>query len=79
MRAWIMAAGIAAAAGVTGCAGARLVAARAADDLGCPEKQIKVEGREMGSYEASGCGKHMSYTVRAGEVLPDNGGELGGD
>ena len=75
MGARIVAAGLLAVAGVTGCAGAGLVAARAANDLRCPEKDIKVTEREMGGYEASGCGKRMSYVVRAGEVLSDGEGE----
>src|SRR5262249_51346664 len=58
-------------------AGASLVATRAASDLSCPEKEIKVESREMGGYEAHGCGRHMSYVVRAGEVIPDSGEDLG--
>jgi hypothetical protein len=53
-------------------------AARAADDLSCPEKDIKVTSREMDAYDARGCGRHMSYVVRAGEVLPDTGGDLEG-
>jgi hypothetical protein len=59
--------------GSAGCAGAGLVAARAAEDLHCPEKQISVTTREMGAYDAQGCGKHESYVVRAGEVMPDTG------
>ncbi|APR81078.1 Hypothetical protein A7982_06425 [Minicystis rosea] len=55
----------------TGCTGASLVAARAAADLHCPEKDISVKSREMGAYDANGCGKHASYVVRAGEVMPD--------
>jgi hypothetical protein len=70
------AAGFLAILGAGGCTGASLVAARAADDMGCPEKDIKVTSREMGTYDARGCGKHMSYVVRAGEVLPDSGGDL---
>jgi hypothetical protein len=62
--------------GTTACAGANLVAARAAEDLGCPEKDIKVTSRDdMGGYDAKGCGKHLSYVVRAGEVLPDSGND----
>jgi hypothetical protein len=30
----------------------------------------------MGAYDAKGCGRHMSYVVRAGEVMPDSGGDL---
>jgi hypothetical protein len=73
----IVAVGLWAAGGATGCAGAALVAARAASDLSCPEKEIKVETREMGGYEARGCGRQMSYVVRAGEVIADSGEELG--
>jgi hypothetical protein len=73
----IVAVGLWAAGSATGCAGAALVAARAASDLSCPEKEIKVESREMGGYDARGCGRHMSYVVRAGEVIADNGEELG--
>jgi hypothetical protein len=62
--------------GVTGCAGASLVAARAADDMSCPEKDIKVTSREMGAYDARGCGKKLSYVVRGGEVLTDDGSDL---
>jgi hypothetical protein len=77
MRAQMVAIGVAAflGAGAAGCAGAGLVAARAAEDLSCPEKDIKVTSREMGGYEASGCGKRMSYMIRAGEVMPDSGGD----
>jgi hypothetical protein len=76
MRTLILLAGLAIVTGAAGCAGAGLVAARAAEDLGCPEKDITVRSRdEMGGYEASGCGKHLSYMVRAGEVLPDSGGD----
>jgi hypothetical protein len=74
----LLAVGFVAIVGGAGCAGASLVAARAADDLSCPEKQIKVTSREMGAYDARGCGRHMSYVVRAGEVLPDTGGDLEG-
>jgi hypothetical protein len=73
----IVAVGLWAAASAAGCAGAGLVAARAASDLSCPEKDITVEGREMGGYTARGCGRNMSYVVRAGEVIPDTGEELG--
>jgi hypothetical protein len=73
MRAQIWAAGLVGVLGAGGCAGAGLVAARAAEDMRCPEKDIKVESREMGGYEATGCGKHFSYVVRGGEVLPDTG------
>jgi hypothetical protein len=73
MRARIVAAGLSAIVGASGCAGAGLVAARAAEDLSCPEKEIKVTSREMSRYDASGCGKHLSYLVRGGEVLPDSG------
>jgi hypothetical protein len=59
--------------GSAGCAGASLVAAKAAEDLHCPKKEITVTNREMGAYDASGCGKHASYLVRAGEVEPDTG------
>ncbi len=75
MRAQILAAGLVALMGGGGCAGAGLVAARAAEDMSCPEKDIKVQSREMGAYDASGCGKHLSYMVRGGEVLPDSGGD----
>ncbi len=63
--------------GGTGCTGAALVAARAADDLSCPEKDIQVTNREMGAYDARGCGKKLSYVVRGGEVLTDDGSDLG--
>ncbi len=63
--------------GSTACASAHLVAARAADDMSCPAKEIEVVSREMGSYEAKGCGKKMSYVVRAGEVMADDGNDLG--
>lgn len=76
MRARVAAAGLVAMLGAAGCAGAGLVAARAAEDMSCPEKDIKVTSREMGAYDARGCGKHMSYVVRAGEVLPDDGSDL---
>jgi hypothetical protein len=75
MRAGIVAAGLWAVMGASGCAGAGLVAARAAEDMSCPEKDIKVTTREMGGYDATGCGKHFSYLVRGGEVLPDSGGD----
>jgi hypothetical protein len=77
MRAHIVFGGLVAAIGASGCAGASLVAAKAAEDLSCPEKDIKVQSREMGGYDAQGCGKHMSYVVRAGEVLHDDGPDLG--
>ena len=77
MRAQVFMAGLVGLLGAAGCTGAGLVAARAAEDLSCPEKDIKVTGREMGAYDAKGCGKSMSYVVRAGEVLPDNGTDLG--
>ncbi len=77
MRARILATGLVVLVGTAGCASAGLVAARAAEDLSCPEKEIKVTSREMGAYDARGCGKHMSYVVRAGEVLPDSGDDLG--
>jgi hypothetical protein len=77
MRAWIVAAVVMLGAGASGCAGAGLVAARAAEDMRCPEKDIKVTSRDMGAYDASGCGKHMSYVVRGGEVLPDSGADSG--
>jgi hypothetical protein len=77
MRGHVGLAVLVAAMGASGCVGASLVAAKAAEDLSCPEKEIKVQSREMGGYDAQGCGKHMSYMVRAGEVLPDPGGELG--
>jgi hypothetical protein len=64
-----------AALGAAGCAGAGLVKARAAEDLHCPEKEITVESREMGTYDARGCGRHASYAVRAGEVMSDSGRE----
>jgi hypothetical protein len=57
--------------------GPRRLAARAAEDRRCPEKDIKVTSREMGTSDASGCGKHLSYVVRSGEVLPDSGGDDG--
>ena len=60
----------------SGCANASLVAARAAGDLGCPQSQITVTSREMGGYEARGCGKQERYMVRAGEVMQDSGQEL---
>jgi hypothetical protein len=66
---------IAAAIACSGCAGASLVAARAAEDLRCPEKDIKVTSLEMSAYEASGCGKSARYVVRGGEVLTDSGGD----
>ncbi len=59
----------------SGCASAGLVATRAAEDLRCPEKDIKVTSLEMGAYEASGCGKSARYVVRGGEVLTDSGGD----
>ena len=77
MRAQMVTAGLVAALGAAGCAGAGLVAARASADLSCPEKDIKVDSREMGGYDARGCGRHLSYVVRAGEVFPDSGEELG--
>ncbi len=77
MRARTLLAGLVAVLGTGGCVGANLVAARAAEDLSCPEKDIKVTTREMGAYDAHGCGKHLSYVVRAGEVLPDDGSDLG--
>lgn len=61
--------------GSIGCTGASLVAARAAEDMHCPEKEITVMIREMGAYTAQGCGKHSSYVVRAGEVMPDPGAQ----
>jgi hypothetical protein len=61
--------------GSSGCAGAGLVAARAADDMHCPAKDITVTSREMGAYDAQGCGKRESYVVRGGEVLPDSGAQ----
>jgi hypothetical protein len=61
--------------GSAGCTGAGLVAARAASDLHCPEKDISVSAREMGAYDATGCGKQISYVVRAGEVMSDPGGQ----
>ena len=75
MRTWWLSAGMVAALGSSGCVGASLVAAHAADDLGCPEAKITVTSREMGGYDATGCGKHFSYLVRGGEVLPDSGGD----
>lgn len=59
--------------GSIGCAGAGMVAARASAELHCPEKDITVHSREMGAYTAEGCGKHASYVLRAGEVMPDPG------
>jgi len=73
MRTWLLSAGMVAALGSSGCVGASLVAARAADDLGCPEAKITVTSREMGGYDARGCGKRGSYVVRAGEVMQDSG------
>lgn len=73
MRATTLILGVAMALASSGCAGASMVAAKAADDLHCPRKDISVKEREMGVYEASGCGKHASYLVRAGEVEPDSG------
>jgi hypothetical protein len=70
-------AGLVAVIGASGCTGASLVAAKAGEDLSCPEKDIKVQSREMGAYDAQGCGKHMSYMVRGGEVLHDDGPDLG--
>lgn len=70
MRTWILGAAV---LGSVGCTGASMVSARAAEDLHCPEKQITVTSREMGAYTAQGCGKHSSYVVRAGEVMPDPG------
>lgn len=58
-----------------GCSGASLVAARAAEDLRCPKNEISVTSREMDTYDAHGCGKHASYVVRAGEVMPDTGAQ----
>jgi hypothetical protein len=63
--------------GSTACASAHLVAVKAADDMSCPAKDIEVVSREMGAYEAKGCGKKMSYVVRAGEVMADDGNDLG--
>jgi hypothetical protein len=77
MRAPVLLATLVVLWGGSGCAGAGLVAARAAEDLSCPQKEIKVTSREMGAYDAHGCGKHMSYVVRGGEVLTDDGAELG--
>jgi hypothetical protein len=75
MRARVVAVMLVGMMGSVGCAGASLVSARAAEELGCPEKEIKVTSREMGGYEASGCGKSQRYVVRGGEVLPDVGGD----
>lgn len=72
MRVWLLGA-VSLALGSAGCAGAGLVAARASQELHCPEKDITVHSREMGAYTAEGCGKHASYVVRAGEVMPDPG------
>lgn len=74
MRAW-MGMAAAAALGAAGCANAGLVRARAAQDLDCPEKEIKVEEREMSTFDARGCGRQASYAVRAGEVTTDTGRE----
>ena len=74
MRAWLGFGGIAWALFTCGCTGAGLVKARAAAELSCPEKDISVTSREMGAYDARGCGKQASYVVRGGEVLPDTGG-----
>jgi len=75
MRTWFLSAGMVAALGSSGCVGASLVAAHAAEDLGCPEAKITVTSREFSGYEARGCGKHASYVVRAGEVMQDSGHE----
>lgn len=75
MRACKLLVAVAAVLGGAGCAGASLVSARAAADLSCPEKDISVSSREMGAYDASGCGKRASYVVRAGEVMADPGGQ----
>jgi hypothetical protein len=75
MRAWCLLSAVVVAASSTGCAGASLVAARAADDLHCPRGELTVESREMGAYDVRGCGKHASYVVRAGEVMPDSGAQ----
>ncbi|MFT3768327.1 MAG: hypothetical protein QM820_22990 [Minicystis sp.] len=75
MRALISSASLVLVLGSAGCTGSGLVSARAASDLHCPEKQISVQSREMGAYDATGCGKHASYVVRAGEVMPDMGAQ----
>jgi hypothetical protein len=75
MRAWILAVGVVGALGSSGCAGASLVAARAAEDMHCPASRISVTSREMGGYDAQGCGKRESYMVRGGEVMPDTGAQ----
>jgi hypothetical protein len=67
---------VVAVAGGAGCASARLVAARAAEDMSCPEKDIEVVSREMGAYDAKGCGRKLSYMVRGGEVITDDGTDL---
>jgi hypothetical protein len=72
MRGWLLAS-VLLSLGSFGCVGSRLVAAQAAKELHCPEKDISVTSREMGAYDARGCGKHASYLVRAGEVMPDSG------
>lgn len=63
--------GLLALLGAAGCAGASLVAAQAASDMHCPEKDISVTSRDMGSYEAHGCGRTQRYVVRGGEVMSD--------
>jgi hypothetical protein len=70
-----MAVGAVAALAASGCAGASLVKARAAEDLRCPEKEITVESRDMSAYDARGCGRQASYVVRGGEVMTDSGRE----
>ena len=72
MRVQLLLVGLASALASAGCAGAGLVSARAADDLRCPEKEISVKSRDMGGYEAQGCGRQASYMVRGGEVMPDD-------
>lgn len=75
MRTRMLFVGIVAMTCSAGCTGASLVSARAAEELHCPEKEISVTSREMGAYDARGCGKHASYVVRAGEVMHDTGGQ----
>lgn len=75
MRTWVISAAMALGLFSTGCAGASLVSARAADELRCPASEISVTSRDMGAYDARGCGKQASYVVRGGEVMPDTGGQ----
>ena len=75
MRARLLVAALSLSLGSLGCVGSRLVSARAAEELHCPRKDISVTSRDMGAYDAHGCGKHASYVVRGGEVMPDTGGQ----